>query len=96
VDELRVALPTSLIEFAESQVAERGLNDVSQYVGNLIDADRALREELAGLVEEHRDRLKTLALEGLDSGDAGPMTKADWDRLRDPFRKRPPTATQET
>ncbi len=48
---------------------------------------QAIAEFLAGLVEDavaeqYDEELERLLLEGLDSGPATPMTKADWDEIR--------------
>lgn len=48
---------------------------------------QAIAEFLAQLVEDavaepYDEELEKLLLEGLDSGPATPMTKADWDEIR--------------
>jgi antitoxin ParD1/3/4 len=88
MNELHVSLPPSLINYAQNQADERGFRDVSQFVEGLINADKATHEQLKGFVEAHSDRLETLLIEGLDSGDAGPMTADDWQRLKQPFLER--------
>ena len=88
MNELLVALPTPLIEFAQSQANELGFRDVSAYLEGLINADRQTRDQLERFVDDNREKLESLVIEGLESGDAGPMTSEDWDRLKRPFLER--------
>lgn len=76
---MNVALPKSLKEFAQQQVEHGGYSTVSEYVRELIRADQKLKAKTA-LEEE--------ILKGLRSGSAGPMTKDDWDEIRNEVTKR--------
>jgi antitoxin ParD1/3/4 len=78
-DSLNLALPEDLKEFLGRQVAEGGYTDASEYIGELLRADRARKSH---------DRLEALIAEGISSGDAGEMTDADWDELKDRVRQR--------
>jgi antitoxin ParD1/3/4 len=70
---MNVSLPKEIKQFIEEQVTKGGYGTAGEYVRSLIrDAQlRAAKEELEAKL-----------LEGLDSGPATPMTKADWDELK--------------
>jgi antitoxin ParD1/3/4 len=70
---MNIALPESMKEFVRQQVAEGGYSTASEYVRELIRTDQKRK---AG------ERLEALLLQGLDSGDATPLTKKDWNRIR--------------
>lgn len=62
---MNVSLPETLKEYVENQVAQGGYGTVSEYLRELIRADKKRKAE---------DHLEALLLEGLDSGDAIPYT----------------------
>ncbi|HLQ36774.1 MAG TPA: ribbon-helix-helix domain-containing protein [Planctomycetota bacterium] len=70
VTRVQVTLPISLRRLVEQRVTSGGFVNASDYIGHL------LRRELA------EDRFGELVQEGLDSGPATPLTKADWKRYR--------------
>jgi antitoxin ParD1/3/4 len=70
---LNISLPDAMREFVEHQVDSGDFSTPSEYIRALIREAQKRRAE---------ERLEALLLEGLDSGDAGPMTKKDWQRLR--------------
>jgi antitoxin ParD1/3/4 len=68
-----ISLPESLKQFVDSQVANKGYGDVSDYFSTL------LREAQ----EKERDaRLEVLLQEGLASGDPIPMDENFWTDLK--------------
>lgn len=73
-----VALPTSLQEFVQQRVVEGGYRSVDEYVEGLIELDQRLAD---------REQLAAEVLKGLHSGPSTPMTKIDWNRLRDEVRQ---------
>lgn len=71
---LHISLPDVMKRFVEEQAASRGFATVSDYMRSMIQEAQ----------ERHaaRERVDALLLEGLDSGPATPMTRADWDDIR--------------
>jgi len=73
---MNVSLPESLKEYVEGQVNDSGYGTVSEYLRELIREDKKRKAQ---------ERLETLLLEGMDSGDAVPVNpefwKALWDRV---------------
>lgn len=71
--ELTISLPESMKEFIEREVAEGHHGTPSEYVCDLVEE---------ALDRKNEERLEKLLLEGLDSGLATPMTREDWDEIR--------------
>ena len=69
---MNISLPDSLQEFVLAQVAKGGFGGVSDYIGELVRADRAHASEV---------------VEGLESGESTSMTPEDWSELRDRIRR---------
>lgn len=69
---MNVSLPEELKEFAESQT-KNGYSTPSEYVRELIRADQRRRA---------KEKLDSLLLEGLRSGDSTPVDAAFWDDLK--------------
>jgi antitoxin ParD1/3/4 len=76
---VNISLPKPLREWVEEQVAEGGFGTTSEFFRQLIRAEqqRQLRQHID-------DKLH----ESLDSGEATPMTRADWQEIRREGRKR--------
>jgi antitoxin ParD1/3/4 len=70
---LSLLLPESFKDFIDQQVAKGGYSAPDEYLCDLI------QEAKERAVEEH---LEMLLLEALDSGPATPMTKADWEEIK--------------
>ena len=70
---LNFALPEAMKEWVESQVKGGSYGNLSEYIRELIRQDQRRKTE---------ERLESLLLEGLNCGNAGPMTKKDWDALK--------------
>jgi antitoxin ParD1/3/4 len=77
---MNISLPDAMKEFIEEQAARKGFGTVSEYVRSVI---REVQERQA-----ERERIEGLLAEGLDSGPATPMTRADWDGIRNEVHKR--------
>ncbi len=71
---MNVSLPRTQKEFVDKQVQQGSFSTLSDYIRDLIR-----REQRAVAREELERKL----LEGLHSGRAKEMTKADWKELRD-------------
>jgi antitoxin ParD1/3/4 len=74
-----ISLSDELREYVQAQVRSGAYGNVSEYFRNLI------REQQRRAVQE---KLELLLLEGIESGSGGPMTKADWEELRQVALKR--------
>lgn len=74
-----VSLPRAQHEFVDQQVQQGSSSTVSD---DLRDLSRREQRALA------REELERELLEGLSSGPATEMTKAEWKELRDGLRKR--------
>ena len=74
---MNVSLPDTLRDYIELQVKTRGYGSSSEYIRDLIRQDQKCK------AQEH---LQTLLLEGLDSGEALPMSDRDWAEIRQVVR----------
>jgi len=83
--DLNIALPESIKHFVQERVSEGGYSSVSEYVRDLIRADHKR------MVEE---RIDTLLLEGLDSGQPIPVTADYWAEKKRRLTKRLSKAIQ--
>jgi len=79
MDTMNIALPESMKEFVQQQVAKGAYSSVSEYIRELIRADEK---------EKARAALETEILQGLQSGDSTPMTDRDWREIRQEVRRR--------
>ena len=70
---LNVSLPDSMREWVAQQVKQGGYGTASEFVRELIREAKKSRA---------RQELEAKLIEGLESGPATEMTKADWDSLR--------------
>ena len=77
---LNVSLPESMREWIDDQVKKGGYGTASEFVREVI---REAHKNKA------RQELEAKLLEGVHSGPATEMTKADWDRLKERARARP-------
>jgi antitoxin ParD1/3/4 len=73
---MTILLPESLKGFVEQQVAAGKYPSAEEYIGALVEAERA------------RARLEELIVEGLESGPATEMTAEDWEDIRRRVRER--------
>src|SRR5205085_2222699 len=70
---MNISLTESMRVYVEEQIASGNYATPSEYFRELIREDKKGREQ---------ERLEKLLLEGLESGPATPMTKADWDAIK--------------
>jgi antitoxin ParD1/3/4 len=70
---INISLPESMRTYVEQQVKNGDYITVDEYIQELILCDRAKKEQ---------DKLESLLLEGLESGEATPMTEDDWANIR--------------
>ena len=76
---MSISLPDDMKAFVEDQAQKNGFGTASEYVSAII---RDVQERQA-----ERDRLDSLLIEGLDSGPATPLTKKDWEHIRQEGKK---------
>jgi antitoxin ParD1/3/4 len=70
---INISLPEEMRVYVEEQVASGGYSTTSEYIRQLIRQDRQQKAE---------KQLEKLLLEGLNSGEATPMTAEDWTEIR--------------
>lgn len=70
---LNISLPQSLKEYVETQVSTCGYSTPSEYLRELLRQDQKHRAE---------EKLETLLLEGLNSGDPIHVTPEYWEQKR--------------
>ena len=70
---LNISLPSSLKEFVETQVQEGGFSTPSEYIRNLVRDDQKRRA---------KEKLETLLLEDLNSGEPIESTPEYWEKKR--------------
>ncbi len=68
-----ISLPDSLKEFVDAQVANRGFENVSDYLNSLVREAQDKADEV---------RLNSLLLEGLASGDDIELSEEFWNDLK--------------
>ncbi|BAY39006.1 putative addiction module antidote protein, CopG/Arc/MetJ family [Nostoc sp. NIES-2111] len=76
---INISLPDTMRAYVEEQVAQGGYSSVSEYFRELVRQDQKHRA---------KERLETMLLEGLNSGDATEMTTQDWEDIRQAVRER--------
>jgi antitoxin ParD1/3/4 len=79
VKSINISLPDTMRAYVEEQVAQGGYSSVSEYFRELVRQDQKQRA---------KERLETMLLEGLNSGDATEMTTQDWKDIRQTIRER--------
>lgn len=77
--EYHIRLPEPLGEFVNKQLAKGAFQDANEYFTALVEAAQ---------VESNKQRLAKLVEEGLASGPATPMTKDDWQNIRQRVKER--------
>jgi antitoxin ParD1/3/4 len=78
MDTMNYSVPDSLKNFVLERAAERGYNNVSEYIGELIRADQ---------IQQARAILEAEVLKGIRSPKA-PMTDEDWAEIRAELHRR--------
>jgi antitoxin ParD1/3/4 len=85
METMNIALPESMKHFVQEQVTEGGYSSVSEYVRDLIRAAQKRKAE---------ERIDTLLLEGLDSGQPIPVTAEYWEEKKRRLTERRSKATK--
>ena len=70
---MNISVPESMKEFIEDEVSSGGYGTASEYVRELVRDAKKQKEE---------ERIEKLLLEALESGPALPMTKKDWEAIK--------------
>ena len=76
---LHVSLSDEMRTYIDRQVESGTYHNHSEYIRDLIRHDRERRD---------RERVDELLLEGLRSGEPTPLTRDDWQAIRDEVRTR--------
>ena len=76
---MNISVPESMKEFIEDEVSSGGYGTASEYVRELVRDAKKQKEE---------ERIEKLLLEALESGPASPMTKKDWEAIKERGLKR--------
>ena len=73
MDTMNIALPELMKHFVQERVIEGGYSNICEYIREMIRADQKRKVE---------ERIDTLLLEGLDSGQPIPVTPEYWDEKK--------------
>ena len=76
---MNVSLPETLKEYVTERVAEGIYSNASDYVRALIRSD---------MKRHSQEQLEAMLLEGIKSGPAVEMTRADWDGIMENAKQR--------
>jgi antitoxin ParD1/3/4 len=79
MDPLSVSLPADMKEFVEREVRAGGFATADEYVRALLRTEQQRKA---------RENIEALLLEGVRSNSASPMTRQDWDEIRNEVRER--------
>ena len=71
---MNISLPDQLKEFVDGQIGAGQYSSVSEYVRDLIVADEKSKAQ---------ERLESLLMEGIHSGEPTEMTRQDWVDIRE-------------
>jgi len=82
MESLVISIPEDLKQYVEGHVQDQGYPTVSEYVVELLQADKSTREHLEAFVGQNQERLKPLILEGLNSGEPIPLTPEFWEERK--------------
>jgi antitoxin ParD1/3/4 len=76
---MNISLPDNMRAYVEEQVAQGGYSSTSEYFRELVRQDQK---------QKANERLQTMLLEGLNSGNATEMTTQDWEDIRQAVREK--------
>lgn len=76
---MNISLPESMRTYVEEQVANGGYGSASEYFRELVRLDKKRKAT---------ERVETMLLEGLNSGNATSMTDEDWEDVRKAVREK--------
>ncbi|HLO86600.1 MAG TPA: type II toxin-antitoxin system ParD family antitoxin [Nostocaceae cyanobacterium] len=76
---MNISLPDNMRAYVEEQVAQGGYSSASEYFRELVRQDQK---------QKANERLQTMLLEGLNSGNATEMTTQDWEDIRQAVREK--------
>ena len=76
---MNISLPDTMRTYIEEQVAQGAYSSVSEYFRELVRQDQK---------QKANERLQTILLEGLNSGNATEMTAKDWEDIRQTVSER--------
>ena len=76
---MNISLPDTMRTYIEEQVDQGAYSSVSEYFRELVRQDQK---------QKANERLQTILLEGLNSGNATEMTAQDWEDIRQTVSER--------
>jgi antitoxin ParD1/3/4 len=76
---MNISLPAAMRKFVEKQVSEEGYSTASEYIRTLV------REEQK---RKAKEKLESLILEGLNSGESIEVTPEYWEEIRRRLQER--------
>ena len=76
---INISLPDKMRDYIEKQVADGSYGTISEYFRELVRQDQKCKD---------KERLEALLLEGLNSGNATPLTEQDWKDIRQAVRSK--------
>ncbi|MBL8824664.1 MAG: type II toxin-antitoxin system ParD family antitoxin [Planctomycetia bacterium] len=79
MDTLNISLPKVLKRYVQQRVRHGGYGNTSEYVRELIRTEQKQRAHA---------ELEAMLLEGIQSGPATEMTKANWNKLRERLKSK--------
>ena len=77
---MQINIPDHASQYLARKATDAGFATPEEYLLTLIEQDQSATAYAESLTSD--ERLERLALEGLESGEAGPMTKQDWADVR--------------
>jgi antitoxin ParD1/3/4 len=79
VKSINISLPDVMRTYIEEKVTDGGYSSISEYFRELVRQDQK---------RQAAERLETMLLEGLNSGNATEMTSDDWEDIRQAVREK--------
>ncbi|MEH2246669.1 type II toxin-antitoxin system ParD family antitoxin [Nostoc sp.] len=79
MNSINISLPDVMRTYIEEKVATGGYSSVSEYFCELVRQDQK---------RQAAERLETMLIEGLNSGNGTEMTPDDWEDIRQAVRER--------
>lgn len=73
METMNISLPGPMKKFVEDEVAKGGYSTTSEYIRDVLRVEQKRKTQ---------EKLESLLLAGMESGEPVEMTKAEWDKVR--------------